>query len=359
MGIKDYLKHLDQEYISEIIEYDHVYIDCNYLIHFLIYKCRNNGDLYAKINNFWNDLMCSIKIKLTIHLIYDGEYDDQDEQDKQDNQDDKVQLSNPKLQTLIIRYKDKVESTDYDKQTIKPGSPILNTFKYYLIDIIEKYKKINKAKFKIESNDDQVKGEADLKILNKIYNSNQNKVCICSKDSDMILIAQSLSITKSIQIDVVTNLRPMQIVYTNNFKKYNLDYVLIVLLLGNDYLPKISSITYEGLINTYDQYIKYNNPIISNHVINYSNFVEFITYFILIGSKKKTKFNLTNLDNTRFKIYINNLYWCLKHYKVIDNDLNYIQEITHHDDNIRLKHIINIYNFINYTDSEIKNLNNS
>lgn len=336
MGIKDYLKHLNQEEITNIIEYEHVYIDCNYLIHFLIYKCKNDKNLYGKIFNFWKNLTESIKIKSTVHLIYDGEHDVEE------------LTTNPKLQTLILRYKDKVVSTDYDKQVIKPGSPILNTFKYYLVDVIEKYKKINKSKFIINQNDDQIKGEADLKILNLIYNSNQNRVCICSKDSDMILIAHSLSINKLISIDVITNFRPIQIVYINTFKKYNLDYVLMVLLLGNDYLPKISSITYQTIIKTYEKYIKYNKPIISNGNINSNNLIEFITYFIVYGSNKKNKFNFNNYDPIRFETYINNLIWCLGHYKVINNNFKYIQEIIN-DNDVKLKHTINICNFINNT----------
>ena len=334
MGIKDYLKHLKQENIDEIIEYEHVYIDCNYLIHFLIYKCKNDRDLYYKINNFWENLMYTIKIKYTIQLVYDGEYDD-------------TQLSNPKLQTHMIRYKNKIESNDYDKQTIKPGSKILNTFKYYLTDIIEKYKKINKSKFQVVINSDDVKGEADIKILNSIYNLKQHKICICSKDSDMILIAQSLSINKSIRVDVITNFRPIQIVYIDNFKKYNLDYVLIVLLLGNDYLPKISNISYDSIIETYEKYIEYNNQIISNNVIDYNNLIEFITFLIVIGCKKKIKFNFNNFDPNRFEIYINNLLWCLGYYKVINTNLNYMQEIPNQDEDIKLKNTINIFNFVN------------
>lgn len=347
MGIKDYLKHLKQEYIDGIIEYDHVYMDCNYLIHFLIYKCKNDKDLYLKINNFWENLMDSIKIKLTIQLFYDGEYDGEyDDNNKDDDKNDE-QLTNPKLQTHLLRYKNKIESNEYDKQTIKPGSKILNTFKYYLVDIIEKYKKINKSKFQIVINSDEIKGEADIKILNSIYNSDQNNICICSKDSDMILIAHSLSINKSINIDVISNFRPVQIIYINNFKKYNLDYILIVLLLGNDYLPKISNITYDSIINTYENYIKYNKPIISNNALNYNNLIEFITFFILFGSKKKIKFNFNSFDPLRFNIYINNLLWCLGHYKVIDNNFKYIQEIKNCDDDIKLKNTINIFNFVN------------
>lgn len=334
MGIKDYLKHLKQESIYDVIEYEHVYIDCNYLVHFLIYRCKNDKELYLKIDNFWNNFIELIKIKSSIQLVYDGEYEHLNH------------LSNPKLQTHLLRYKNKLESTDYDKQTISPGSKILSTFKYYLNDIITKYKKINKSKFEIITNGDEISGEADIKILNSIYDSNQDNVCICSKDSDMILIAHSISINKSIKIDVITNFRPIQIVYICNFKKYNLDYVLIVLLLGNDYLPKISSVTYDIIIKTYSKYIQYNPPIIFNGVINYTHLIEFITYFIVLLSNKK-KFNFNNLNPSRFDIYINNLKWCLGHYKVINTTNKYIQEIISVNDKIKLSSTIDIHNFIN------------
>lgn len=348
MGIKDYLKHIKQEYINETINYDHVYIDCNYLIHFLIYKCKNDKDLYYKTNNFFCDLLSAIKIKYSIKLIFDGEHDGDPE-------------TNPKFITHLIRYKNKYlsesisDSTNedkpnsdelkYDKQEIKPGSKILNLFKYYLSDVIQKYKKINKLKFEIDINSDEIKGEADIKILDLIANSNQNNICICSKDSDMILIAHSLSINKSIKIDVITNFRPLQIVYVNKFKKFKLDYVLLVLLLGNDYLPKISNINYKSLIDTYETFIKYNQLIISNGKIDPNNLVEFINYYMMYGSKKKIKMQLDNFDIDRFNIYYNNLLWCLKYYKVVENDFNYIPYSKNNKD-IKSKNTLNICNFI-------------
>ena len=274
------------------------------------------------------------KNKFSSLLVYDGEYETE-------------QLDNPKFQTHLLRYKNKVESDDYDKQIIKPGSKILQIFKYYLIDVIEKYKKINKKKFEIIMNSDEIKGEADIKILNSIYYSNQNKICICSKDSDMILIAHSLSINKFITVDVISNFRPIQIIFIDDFKKYGLDYVLIVLLLGNDYLPKISSITYKTIIKTYEKYIQHNKPIIFNNKVNHDNLIELITYFIILGTDKKIKFKFDNFDPIRFEIYINNLIWCLSHYKVISSDLKYIQEINN-DDDVKLKNAINIYNFIHF-----------
>lgn len=335
MGIKDYLKYIDYELPQENLRiYDYFYLDCNYIIHYLIYKCNNDTDLYFKLFNYWEYLTANVKIKKEIFLIFDGEYDTE-------------QLLNPKFQTHLLRAKAKKISEDYDKQLIYPGSTILNTFKEFLIGIIEKYKKINKLSIKININGDDIKGEADTKLLNTINDSQQNNICICSKDSDMIIIACSLTISKSIQIEVLSNLRPMKFINIDNFKKYGLDYILCVLLLGNDYLPKISNVSYNNLIESYEKYIKFNDFIIQNNSININNLIEYISY-ILINSDKKIKFNLNNINLKRFEIYFNNLNWCLYHYKVINNPKVYIQEIQDKNDKIKIKNVINIYNFINY-----------
>ncbi len=335
MGIKDYLKYIPQEFpLEKSRDYDYVYLDCNYMCHYLIYRCMSDTDLYSKIFNYWDYLSSTISIGKEIFLIFDGEYDTD-------------QLANPKYQTHILRAKSKPKSSDYDKQSIYPKSQILKTFREFLIEIIERYKKINKLGFGITINSDEINGEADTKILNTIANNNQNNICICSKDSDMILIAQALIVKKSIRIDILSNLRPIKFIDVCKFNLYGLDYVMIVLLLGNDYLPKISNVTYETLIKSYIKYIKFNDPIIKDNQVNYNNFVNYISY-IVNNSSKKIKFKLENINLNRFDIYYNNLLWCLKHYKVITNNNNYIQEISHKDDEIKLKNVINIFNFINY-----------
>lgn len=337
MGIKDYLKYIDQDFPQEKDRtYKYLYLDCNYLIHYLIYKCQSDTDLYSKLFNYWDYLMSIIKVKEEIYLIFDGAYETETKYD------------NPKYQTHLIRAKQKKKSDEYDKQSIYPGSKILKTFNNFLVDIIERYKKINHLKIKIIINDDNIKGEADTKILRTIYDADQTNVCICSKDSDMILISQSLMINKNIEIEVLSNLRPIKFINIDKFRKYNLDYILMVLLLGNDYLPKISNITYKNLTESYDSYIKFNPRIISNNEINFGNLILYITYIIL-NSDKKIKFNQINIKLDRFHTYINNLCWCLEYYKVLStNKYKYIQELTD-DKEIKLKNVINIFNFINYT----------
>lgn len=332
MGIKNYLKYLNYEYPqSKSRIYDYLYLDSNYLIHYLIYKCKSDFDLYTKLYNYFEYLFNNIKITKIIYLIFDGEYEIESEL-----------ILNPKYQTHLLRNKLKSDSGDYDKQSIFPGSEILKTFKNFLNNIINKYKKINKLNFKIIVNGDDIKGEADTKILNTIYDEDQDNICILSKDSDMILIAYSLMINKKITIDILSNLRPIMFVNINKIKNYGFDYILIILLLGNDYLPKISNTSYDIILSNYKKYIKFNNPIIQNNIIDHNNLINFITYIIINSNGKKIKYNSKNIDLNRFAIYYNNIRWCLKHYKCIKENIEYICDI-------KFNNIINIYNFINNT----------
>lgn len=348
MGIKDYLKYIPQEQPNAKSRiYDYVYMDCNYMCHYLIYKCKSDIDFYSKIFNYWNTFTDNLKINKEIFLIFDGEYEEE-------------QKLNPKYQTHLLRAKQRQKQDakhsddipEYSTQSICPRSQILKTFREYLIEVIERYKKINKLMFKITTNSDEIYGEADIKILNLIANSNQNNICICSKDSDMILIACVQSIKKSINIDIMSNFRPIQFISVSKFAKYNLDYVAIVLLLGNDYLPKISNIEYNTLIKSYDRYIKFGNPIIINNTLNWNNFVNYVGC-VMASSSKKLKFKIENIDHERFNIYANNYEWCLSYYDIVPSSKKYIQEITHKNDNIKLKHVINIFNFINCNRTDV------
>ena len=172
------------------------------MIHYLIYKCKNDFELYTKTFDYFKYVFDTIKVSKTVILVFDGEYD-------------KTFISNPKQQTHIMRAKYKKTSEDYDKQSIYPGSEIISTFKTFITDIIEKYKSINKMTLTVRTNDDSIEGEADVKILKDLNTSEEKNICILSKDSDMVLIAYSLIIKKNIFIDIMINLRPIKFIHVN------------------------------------------------------------------------------------------------------------------------------------------------
>ena len=329
MGIKNYSKNLSLEdvKIKERI-YDNLLIDCNYLIHYLIYKCINQKEFDKKIYNFINNLLNLINIKNKILLVFDGKYD-------------KKFVVNPKQQTIENRTKYTKQSDDFDKQEIKPKSKIINDFKLALIDSLEQIKKINKKKFEIIINDDYIDGEADIKILDLINECKDKSYCLLSKDTDMILISYSLIIKNNIEIDIIFSLRPLLFVDINKivvkYSNFKNDYILILLLLGNDFLPSASNINYDILINSYKKYkLHYKKKIINKNKIKNDNLIIFITYYII---SKNIKFNNNMINYERFIAYYNNLLWTLNYYKVIDINIDYIPS--------SINNVINIYNFLN------------
>ena len=331
MGIKGLLKNLNQEEPDvKSRKYDYVYIDCNYMLHYLIYNCKNDLDLHKKIYTYFDYFFQIVTVKIKIFLIFDGEHPE-----KQTNPE-----ANPKLQTLISRYKYKTASTAYDKQNIAPKTPIVKKFKNNILDILNIYKKLYKSTYTIEVSDDYEDDEADFKILSSIYDNDYNNICIVSKDSDMVLISYSLACNKNISIDIMSNLRPILFIDINKLTKtYDYDYILVILLLGNDYLPKLSNIDYNTIIRNYNQYNLHQNPkIIINKRIVLDNLINYISYIIV---NKNIKLNIKNFDFDRFKKYYNNILWCLKKYKVINDETNYVYQYI--EDNNK---VINIYNFI-------------
>jgi hypothetical protein len=94
-------------------------------------------------------------------------------------------------------------------------------------------------------------------------------------------------------------------------------------------------VSYDTIVDSYQKYIYHQNPhILINDKIDYNNFIHYLTYIIL---NKKIKLNFKKMDSVRFEKYYNNVLWCLKKYKVIANDKDYIEDTNN---------VINIYNFI-------------
>jgi hypothetical protein len=274
-----------------------------------------------------NNLISIINIKIKIFLVFDGKYD-------------KKFVVNPKQKTIENRTKYLKQSDDFDKQEIKPKSKIINDFKLALIESLEHIKKINKKKFEIIVNDDYVDGEADIKILDIINTCKDKSYCLLSKDTDMILISYSLILKNKIEIDIIFSLRPLLFIDINklvikylNFKN---DYILLILLLGNDFLQSVSHINYEILINSYQKYnLHFKKRIIYKNKIKNENLIMFITYYII---NKNIKFNNNTINYERFIAYYNNLLWTLNYYKVIDINIDYIPT--------SINNVINIYNFL-------------
>lgn len=338
MGIKNFLCNLDHDNSNtstELNEFEYMYIDGNYILHILMYNTTSEQDLYNKTFYYIRKLLKNVNISKSIIVLFDGIIND-----------------NSKTETCNLRNNrnKNLDMSLFENQSIKPGSKILKLFIEYLSQVFTELK----VSINIEYVDDNIPGECDFKILDHIKLNRQSKetICLFSKDSDMVLIAYSLTLSLNVRIYILINYKNFEFISINKLQSkfqqsyskqicndYNYDYILLVFLLGNDYLPKISKIDYNVLINTYAIYINvFNNQfIIQNNQLIYNNLINFIT--LLIGVKKLT-FNINNINFDRFTNYYNNLLWCLKKYNIIQNNFEYIG-------NINVEHVLDIYNFIN------------
>lgn len=338
MGIKNFLCNLDHDNSAtstELNEFEHLYIDGNYILHILMYNTTSEEDLYNKTFYYIRKLLKNVNITKSITVLFDGIIDD-----------------NSKTETCNLRSnKNKnLDMTLFENQSIKPGSKILKLFIKYLSQVFDKLQ----VSVDINFVNDDIPGECDFKILNHIkqHRNRGETICLFSKDSDMVLISYSLTLSIHVKIYILINYKNFEFISINKLQSKfqqsylsqkindnNYDYVLLIFLLGNDYLPKISKIDYNVLINTYSLYINVFNDqkIIQNKQLIYKNFINFIS---LLVANKNIKFNINNINYDRFTNYYNNLLWCLKKYNVIENNNQYIG-------NINVEHVLDIYNFIN------------
>ena len=75
MGINGFMKNMRQDNPDKKIrKYESVYIDCNYLLHYFIYNCKNDNDLYQKTYNYLKYLFETIDITHQLHLIFEYMY---------------------------------------------------------------------------------------------------------------------------------------------------------------------------------------------------------------------------------------------------------------------------------------------
>lgn len=326
MGIQNFLKNFTTYKLNNITNFDSVFLDGNYLLYQLIYKCENDNDLKNKVNNFIHNFDSKISINKYVFIIFDGNYVSIDE-------------INPKN----LRKRTYTVSDDYDKQPIKPGMEIIQKFSDFINSAIKnQIKKKFLKTFQIIIDNDSNPGEGDIKILNHIEKYKTKHNCIVSGDSDMILISSGLCLKHNINIQIMNKPSQLEFIkYNDYYNNYSYDFIIIMLLLGNDYLPKISNIEFDILINAYINYKKlYKHKIIENNIFNQNNFFEYIYTLIYCLNKnpnKKLNFSLNKIDNVRIQKHYNNILWCLKLYKVIENKNKYIEE--------KNNKVINIYNF--------------
>jgi len=326
MGIKNYHQWLKQKYAKIFIQmkdhnvYEYIYIDVNNVLHNAACESKTDEDFMDRLMYQFNVVFSNFIATKAIFFAIDG--------------------SSPFAKILVQKERrdsmgKKWDTNKFNPLYFTPGTTSMQKIEQGIqlyIEYLSKQYKFLKPKFEISSSKNP--GEGEIKIIKKIIQNSNNlkdRHLIIGNDADIIVISMSLipiynicvsfrnndghylmSLKKlikyhAISINKYTNMKKM---IHSNMRK---DFVILSILMGNDYLPKLSHANYKKLFDIYIQTIQYSDYLVNdNNTFNHSSLTKFLPALHSQLSTKKIKFFEYDADVT--KSYFGGLLWCLNMY---------------------------------------------
>jgi hypothetical protein len=328
MGIQNYQKYIDTNhkecYIKKRV-FDHIYIDLNYIMHYCIYHCKKEEQFINRIiANLDSILLDKCIAKKSIVITIDGPCTYS-----------KINLQRKRRLSMIRHTNPKENIKNINSLHLTPGTTLLDTLERYLEEIyIPKLKSLYKLfKINIRLSKSSEPNEGEIKLVQDIYKNNINNNSshlILGNDADLIVIATSIFQVDNIfvgikrldntidilSVDILINkIKNLCKLYHENIR---LDYALVSIIMGNDYLSKLSFIK-DKLWNSYFETIKNTNNTIITFVnneitFNLDVFIDFLFNIMENTSKNFNKFNYNSYNEDKIKSYLEGLLWCLNMY---------------------------------------------
>ena len=311
MGILNFYKNIEKYYSNiyyNLDMYDNIHFDISYYLYLFSSFSDENEDILISniINKCFNNII-QYKIIKSAYFYIDNGYI---------------------LAKSHIRKKRSDNSKKYNK--LDDFIKIFKTkeFKLKLKNkLFELSKTLEGIMVKSEIYFDDI-GEAEIKIKKKISDMPEDSHLVIGSDADYILLLSSLDNRENIFMIFKNNIINIDKLLNEHISKFggskysNYDFILLNLLQGNDYFPKIKYITFEKSWNSYkDNLYKYPDGLYDeNNKINYKflkdilNSVIINTKFSFINTLKYTELIYDDNDNI-YENYINGLKWCFDLYK--------------------------------------------
>ena len=252
MGIPCYFNKLIRKYPNILNKYHNIYVDdfyldCNSIIYDIVHEIeeKTNENIAKHVIYKLEEYINTIQAKNSVMIAFDGV------------------APNAKLhQQRERRYKSYITNKTFSVEKwntcqITPGTKFM---KYLMNEIEMNFKDNNK----VHISSSNIPGEGEHKIFNKIRESHNKIVMVYGIDADLIMLCLSnksycdkiilfretpffiKNINKNIEpnelyyIDI-TNLS-LAIDTTLNKKNSELDYILLMFFLGNDFMPHFPSL---------------------------------------------------------------------------------------------------------------------
>lgn len=322
MGIDGFHKWLSSEY--DEVYYDinntnkifhHLYIDLNYLLHLCHYNSNDETHLINKMSLVILDICAKVSPLVSLNLFCDG--------------------TAPFAKMVLQRDRRNKNQNDDIFKTSLNFTPGTNFIKDMSIKL-EKCIKTIKTYFNIKVNIDSIApGEAEIKIKYKLiqnYNKNKNHThLLVTNDADVVLILASDETYIKTNILLNNKVLPINELLIKHFNKYNpflneinnLDFVLLNILLGNDYIPKVCEVSPKKIWVSYQQNVEKYKYIIKINTKKDIK-IDFNKDFLIdilndcVGKIGKTKILKNNklYDNNLYKNYFDGVFWTLTMYNL-------------------------------------------
>jgi len=304
--------------------YDYIYIDINFLLHNAIYDCKTETEFLKKIYMNLNIIFSNFIATKKIILALDGP-----------SSYAKIVLQRKRR----INASTKINKNVINSLCITPGIEFMQNLetnlKIYLNKTTKQYKYLH-PEFELLSSNDPDEGE--IKICKKLIEYGSNNLAyrhlIIGNDSDLIVLSMGMKPIYNINILVkgkdenqLISLEKLLISHAsllgrscimNELSMSNIrdDYVIISIMMGNDYIPKLGYTNPEMLWKIYYNIMKNRDEtLIENNIFNKQMFalILFNIYNKLSNGFKKINSKLYN--HTRAQSYLKGLLWCLNMYK--------------------------------------------
>lgn len=340
MGIPQFQKYIKKEYDTACKKtwgsvYDNLYIDMNCVLHHVCYLAKDCNDLLNRFRDYLRKIILSVKPKKRVYLAADGPA--------------------PMAKMMIQRKRrlDSIKILDGDIDlkknldlNLSPGTDFMMKLEKELAGFIDYIKRQYNVDVVTSVTD---AGEGEIKIrhqLHKFQTRYPNEThLVYSTDSDMILLLFTCDdLSKIYQIvdkNVIIHFGTLLDQHRDKFGKTDsvkYDFVLINLMMGNDYIPKISLIKLDHVWEAYKTVarnrpkglVSWDKEKSTESVMKIDQI--FIHDLLYIATKKSPKhlldkFNPTELSHKYYKNYVQGLYWCFTMYTTGNcSDYRYIYD---------------------------------
>lgn len=325
MGITNFHKWIKTNHssciqsIDKMIETDHLYIDVNFCLHNVVYNTKKFDVLLKKFCTFVDNMLLKIKPFKSITFATDGPAPYA-----------KLILQRLRRQNMARNLNYDIDSCEVNPICFTPGTKFMLDFGSKLENYIENLKeKYNIKIFELFKGPD----EAELKIISQLLKNNNkfpnDNHIILSNDADVIVMTSvtkcydkiSIAVKLKKELNLFNVKKFSEIINIDHIKNYqnNLDIGFISLFMGNDYLPKLMYISFDGLLKAYRCTLIKNKKGLINK--DYSINVNFFKDFMLsLASSFKNSawinsFSILNFNQKMYKNYLEGLVWCIDSYK--------------------------------------------